>query len=363
MLYTPWTQKLTNKLLEIIKTGIVLLDQQGNILMINEWAEKLLGYSKGRLINQNIEVLFFPEDRQIFLPNIIKKTKTDQGFEGEVLFHKKDKGSIFINLSTALYREEVSDKELIIFTIQDLSELKKLEEAYLDSERFAGLGKMTDQIAHQILNPISSIGGFALRLTKEQRPFEEYSRYTEIIQHEAKRLEYIIERLVEFAQAHLVGYDALSLPLIFNQIQVAYQTVSRSDSPLIKFSSEALLSKAPFFGDKALLTRALKCIFQNAFESDSKTGEVELSGEIKGNQVNFRVKDHGDGIPPENLPLIFDPFFTTKINGLGLGLTLAKRIIGDHKGHIEVESAPGKGTEVIVTIPKDRRREIRTTSL
>jgi signal transduction histidine kinase len=84
---------------------------------------------------------------------------------------------------------------------------------------------------------------------------------------------------------------------------------------------------------------------------------------MKYNQVTLKVKDDGEGIAPENLPLIFDPFFTTKFNYLGLGLTMAKRIIHDHKGRIEVDSEPGKGTEVVVTLPRDRRREIRTIPL
>jgi len=363
MEYIPWTQKLINRLVEIVKTGILLLDQQGVILLINEWGEELLGCPKGLLIGQNVEVLFFPEDTRIFLPNILKITKSGHGFEGEALFRRRNGDPIFINLSTALYKEEASSRELIIFTLQDLSQLKKLEKDYLDSERFAGLGKMTDQIAHQIRNPIASIGGFALRLAKEQRTFEEYTRYTEIIQNEAKRLEYIIDRLVEFTKGQKARYDALILSLIFKETQKSFQALLEANPFKVRFPSLETLSPIPFYGDPALLTRALECIIQNALEAVSFQGEVELFGEIKDNQVAFRIKDNGEGIPAENLPLIFDPFFTTKFNYLGLGLTMAKRIITDHKGRIEVDSEPGKGTEVVVTIPRDRRREIRTKLL
>ena len=363
MEYISWNQKLINRLVEIVKTGILLLDQQGVILLINEWAEELLGYSPGLLIGQNVEVLFFPEDTRVFLPNILKITESGLGFEGEALLRRKNGDPIFINLSTALYKEEVSNRELIIFTLQDLTQLKKLEKDYLDSERFAGLGKMTDQIAHQIRNPIASIGGFALRLAKEQRTFEEYTRYTEIIQNEAKHLEYIIDRLAEFTQGPLARHDALTLSLIFKETQKFFQAQLEAKPFKIRFPSLETLSPIHFYGDLALLVRALECIIQNALEAVSLQREVELFGEIKGNQVTFRIKDNGEGIPAENLPLIFDPFFTTKFNYLGLGLTMAKRIITDHKGRIEVDSEPGKGTEVVVTIPRDRRREIRTKLL
>jgi signal transduction histidine kinase len=93
-------------------------------------------------------------------------------------------------------------------------------------------------------------------------------------------------------------------------------------------------------------------------EADSK--QVEVTGDFLENQILIRIKDDGHGILPENRPFIFDPFFSTKFNYLGLGLTMAKRIVQVHQGQIEVDSAPGQGSEFRLLLPKDRRREIRT---
>ena len=125
----------------------------------------------------------------------MKLNATGDGFEGEALLRKKDGSVFFVNLSTARYKADVSDWELVVFTLQDITRLKKMERDCVDAERFAGLGKMTDEISHQIRNPIVSIGGFALRLAKEQLSGEEYAKYSQIIHAEAKRLERIIDKL------------------------------------------------------------------------------------------------------------------------------------------------------------------------
>lgn len=288
----------------------------------------------------------------------MKLTLEGRGFEGETLLQKKDGTTFFVNLSTILYKGDLPNLELIIFTMQDITHLKKMEKGYLGSERFAGLGMMTDQISHQIRNPIVSIGGFALRLLREQVSKGEYFEYSKIIHNEAKRLEYIIDRLVEFAQVHPSKYSAITLSDFFEGLKNNLK-IKLEDNPSIIFPDEKTLPVAPLFGDCALLIRAVQCVVQNSLEAIKDDGKIFLAGDIIDSQVIIKVKDNGEGISPEKIPFIFDPFFTTKFNYLGLGLTMAKRIVEEHKGRIEVVSAPGEGTEVTIILPQERRREIR----
>lgn len=350
-------------MIEVIKTGILLTDSQGRIRFTNNLALKLLDYPKGSLNGKPIEVLFLPDDTQILLPNIMRLTMEGIGFEGEVLLRKRDENSFFVSLSTALYKEDSPGYELMIFTMQDITDLKKMEREYLGSERFAGLGMMTDQISHQIRNPIASIGGFALRLAKDQVSHEEYTHYTKIIHSEAKRLEFIIDRLVEFAQVHPTRYSALTLSEIFEGVRNIFSIDLEGDRFSIKFPDSETLPVTPMFGDLPLLIRAAQCIVQNGLEAMPRGGEVTVTGDIIDNKVLIRVKDNGEGILAEHLPFIFDPFFTTKFNFLGLGLTMAKRIVQVHKGRIEVDTVSKEGTQVSIILPLQRRREIRTRLL
>ena len=351
---------LINNLVEILKTGILLTDNQGWIRFTNHLANVLLGYPQDYLNGKSIETLFLPEDTRVFLPNILKLTQDNTGFDGEVLLRKRDGNSIFVHCSTSLYKDKSTGHELMIFALQDITPFKKMEKKQLESERFVGLGMITDQISHQIRNPITAIGGFALRLAKDEISPEEYTQYTKIIQNEAKRLEYIIDRLMEFGHVHSDRFFALTLTEVFDEVSKAFQLELENNSVRIKFPDSATLPVTPFYGDLRLIMRAVRCIVQNGLETSANETEVTVSGDIIENQVLIQIKDNGEGILPEHLPFIFDPFFTTKFNYLGLGLTMAKRIVQVHKGHIEVDSVPNEGTKVSMILPLDRRREIRT---
>ena len=349
--------------MEIIKAGILLTDSQGWIRLTNHLADLLLGYPQDYLKGKSIETLFLPEDIRIFLPNILKLTRAGNGFNGEILLRKRGGNSIFVNCSTALYKDKSTGHELMIFALQDITPFKEMEQKQLESERFVGLGMMTDQISHQIRNPMTAIGGFALRLAKNQISPEEYTQYTKIIYNESRRLEYIIDRLIEFAHVHSDRFSALKLSEVFDGVRKALELDLEGNSVRIKFPDSSILPVTPFYGDLSLIIRAVRCIIQNGLEANANEGELTLTVDIIQNQVLIWVKDHGEGILSEHLPFIFDPFFTTKFNSLGLGLTMAQRIVQIHKGHIEVVSVPKEGTNVGIILPLDRRREIRTKLL
>ncbi len=358
----PWSQGVINSVARILKTGILLTDTRGFILFTNHLATEILGYPKDSLNQKSIETLFLPEDTQIFLPNILAMTRDNTPFEGEVLLRKRDGDSFFVNLSTALYKEE-SGHELMIFTLQDITHYKNMEKEYHDSESFIGLGRMTDQISHQIRNPIASIGGFALRLAKGGIPREEAHQYTQIIHNEARRLEYIIDRLVEFAQVQPPRYYAFTLSEIFEGVRKAFERDLAGKPQRLQLPEGETLPTTTIYGNPAFIIRAVQCIVQNSLEACPGQGKVTVSWEMKENQILIRVADDGEGIPPEHFSLIFDPFFTTKFNNLGLGLTLARRIVHLHKGRIKIDSVSNKGTEISIILPKDRRRQIRTKPL
>ena len=302
-------QKLVSQLIEAVKTGILLADNEGTIRFTNEYLRALLEYPKDLLIGKPLQQLFFHEDVPVFLANIMNLTLRDKGFEGEVLLRKGDGDSLFVKLSTARYKEGSPDRDILIFTLQDVSRFKQMEKDLFYSERFAGLGKMTDQIAHQIRNPVASIGGFALRLAKEKVPYELYTRYTDIIYAEAIRLEQIIDRLVEFARVSSPHFRPINLVEIFQEVLKALALIQDADRSRIKIPSLEILPGTTLYGDPDLLAQAVHYLLLNSLEASSDQDEIEVSGKVRDDQVIIEVKDRGEGVLPEHLPFVFDPFF------------------------------------------------------
>jgi len=353
------SEGLSQKLIDFIKTGIILTDRRGTILFTNRLAVKMLEYEDISLIGQNMESLFLPDDMEIFYPNILNLTLKENGFEGEVLLRKGSGATIFVHISTSLYSDNELGHDLLIFALQDISLLKKMEKECQRPERAMGLEIITDQISHQIRNPIVSIGGFALRLAKAQVSPKEYARYIEIIHNEAKRLEYLIDRLVELAKVHHGRFSSATPSNIFERLKDLLERQNKEDMSKIVFPDVKTLPVESFYCDPELISLAISCVVKNSLEAMKDNGKVLLTCKIEGDRIIIKIKDDGCGIGAESLPFIFDPFFTTKFNSLGLGLTMARRIVNEHKGSIDVYSIPDKGTEVTIALPKERRREVR----
>jgi PAS domain S-box-containing protein len=358
-----WTQELANRLVEVIKTGIILTDTKGTILFVNHLASQMFAYAAEDLNGLRIDALFLPDDRDVLFNNVMKLNTDGAGFDGEALFQKKDGTPFFVNLSSALYKGELPSHELIIFTVQDISRLKRMEKDRIESERFAGLGAMADQISHQIRNPIVAIGGFALRLAKDQVSIGEYSRYSNIIHTEAQRLENIIDRLAEFTQTRSRARTSFLFSELFLRMEKSFESFLDGNIVKVLLPRADEIPVTPVYGDLSRLSVALESVIRNGIEAIGESGEVSVSGVISSNTAVITVKDNGEGISEKNFPFLFDPFFSTKFNYLGLGLTLAKRIIEEHKGSIVVGKNEGKGTAITIELPTDRRRSIRTKLL
>lgn len=356
----PLPGDLISKLIDLVRTGVLLVDRKGIVRFANDCAASIFGFSGEELNGTPVRTLFLPDDHDIFLPNIMSLTLRGQGFEGEALLVGKSGEKLFVNISSSLFHDDSGDRDLLIFTVQDISRLKRLERDYRDSERFAGLGRLTDQIAHQIRNPIVSIGGFAHRLAREPLRNEDLLNYVNIILSETDRLNYLITRLVEFTHVHSLRYESLTSAALCEQALNSVRHAAESAGVSLACASDGVPHPEPFYGDRRLLMKAVISVMQNAVESVPSGGAVCLRWTDTPAEIAIMVEDEGEGIAPRYLPFIFDPFFSTKFDHLGLGLTMARRIVTEHRGRISATNRSPAGTQVVISLPKDRRRSVRT---
>jgi signal transduction histidine kinase len=232
-------------------------------------------------------------------------------------------------------------------------------------ERWASLGMMVEEIAHQIRNPVVAIGGYTQRLLKALSVPSKGKSYLQQILQETKRLETMIRRVEEYVLIPKPAFQKETIQKVVEAvIQEFYEEVTEKGIS-INLETGGLKGVGDFFIDKVLLARALFYILENSIEAfaripmDKKGRVVKVSLLGDKENVGVSISDKGEGIPKKNLKRIFEPFFSTRPDRVGLGLTYAKRVVEEQGGNIQVESRLKRGTTVTLTFPRDRRRRLR----
>jgi PAS domain S-box-containing protein len=350
-------------LFDTIQVAFLLTDVHSNILHANRQAKNLFGYKREEIEGQRVRILFLEEDLIYFLPNIIYLTLYKEGFEGEALLRHKDGSKIFVHLVTTSFKEE--GETFLTFSFQEIQRLKKLERERLEAERWASLGRLVEEIAHQIRNPITSIGGYTKRLLKAFPSSQKVQSYLEQILREARRLEIMIQRVEEYIR---IPRPAFQREKIQEVMESALQTISKEameQGISINLETGKLKGDGNLFMDKGLMVMALSHILRNCVDAVTQKPSGKQREALKitlfeeGENIGISISDRGEGIAKKNLDHIFEPFFSTRPDRIGLGLTFVKRVMEEHGGIIQVESHSRRGTNVTLIFPKDRRRRIR----
>jgi signal transduction histidine kinase len=230
------------------------------------------------------------------------------------------------------------------------ADLRKTEAQLIRSDKLAALGQLAAGIAHEIRNPLTSINILIHSLT-ENFPSGNSSREDlKVIEEEINRINEIVDQFLRFAKpappllekAEVLSIVEETLQLLRPQIEKQRILVQKEFQPL-----------PLILMDRKQMKQAILNLLLNAVQAMPKGGHLALRGHMpdENRWVQLSIQDSGVGIPGEDIDKLFDPFFSTKEGGMGLGLSIAHRIIDQLDGKIEVESAPGKGTLFTVWLP------------
>ena len=233
-------------------------------------------------------------------------------------------------------------------------ELKKSQDRLIQAEKLASLGRLTADVAHEIRNPLTALGGFARRLHKISGGGKE-KEYAEIVLTEVDRLERILKDVLTFSRDARSHLEKLDIGEIVPEIMKIYDDLCREHSISIELVRGDDLQ--PVLIDKDQVRQALDNLLSNAIDAMPDGGKLTVTaGKEQLHDVTYmflRVADTGSGIPPANLPLIFEPFFTTKKigRGTGLGLSITRKIMEEHGGFIHADSTEGQGASFTMYFP------------
>jgi signal transduction histidine kinase len=236
-------------------------------------------------------------------------------------------------------------------------ELKETQNLLIHREKMVALGELSNSIAHEIKNPLVSIGGFARRLYRAIPDDAMEKRYTQTIMIEVARLEKILTDIFNYTHEESISFKECDLQKILeDNLSMIQASIDTGGIELVKEFSEGI---PQIHGDYHQLREVFSNLIHNAYQAMKGRGTLSLRlhpiTKNGASYVRVEVGDTGGGIDPENLHNIFNPFYTTKDSSLGLGLPIVHKIITTHRGQIEVDNQPGKGVNFIITLPTSER--------
>jgi signal transduction histidine kinase len=229
--------------------------------------------------------------------------------------------------------------------------LRDARERLVHGERLAAIGEMAANLAHELKNPLITIGGFAGRLLKALPGDSREHCYADTIVKEAGRLEKMLSEILAFSRKPTICYSQCNLVEILKDC--FNNCATTLEDHCIRLISSFEEGPWLVLGDAYQLKQVFFNLVLNACEVMTDGGMIEVSMRkvsLDKNSAMVSIKDTGGGIPQEMLPKIFNPFFTTKRHGTGLGLAIVNRILLNHGGSIEAENE-GAGAVFRITLP------------
>ncbi len=239
---------------------------------------------------------------------------------------------------------------------QTNEELKRNQERLLAAEKLSTIGEMAAKVAHEIRNPLATIGGFARALKKDvppDCPVNDCSRseYLQIIADEVKRLEDILNRLLDYARPIEPEYKETDIHSIMeNVVKLLEPEIKKHNIQVVQ---ACVAKEIKIVTDPRLFTEILLNLAKNAVQAmeGREGGELRMGCRVEGNDLVISVRDTGKGIQEEDKGKIFKPFYTTKARGTGLGLAIISQYLQRLGGRIDCQSEVGVGTEFTVRLP------------
>ncbi|MEW6380768.1 MAG: ammonium transporter [bacterium] len=242
-----------------------------------------------------------------------------------------------------LFNEELEER-----VRKATEDLKKTQEQLIQSSRLSALGQLSAGVAHEIRNPLTSIRILIHSLMERLSPEDIRRDDIEVIENEIERINQIIKQFLDFARPSKPKMERVDLN------RLIADTLLLLSHELMEQEVEVDQNLVPLpctLADREQMRQIFLNLILNAMQAMPGGGRLKVSTAFEESQVRISFQDDGQGIPESIRAKLFEPFFTTKEEGIGLGLSITKRIIEDHQGKIEVESAEGKGATFSVILP------------
>ena len=341
----------TDDILENMGAGVITIDATGQIIYFNWAAGVILDCESGRVRGRMLEEV---------VPGGAKSL-TRLVLEGLSARRNEHRREIDIRLSDGQIRpvgvscKVMEDKKgrcrgyLVLFS--DLTDVKETQERLKRSERMAAIGELSADMAHEIRNPLASIRGSVETLASETYHDGDSKKLMGLVIKEADRLNTIIEHFLKFARTKAPSFRKVSLNRVIEEV-LDLVKAHPDFREAIELRTVQPVGDAIVKADPEQVKQVFLNLCLNSLSAMKDSGQLTVEVLQTNGAFGVAVQDTGVGIDKSVITRIFQPFYTTRKKGIGLGLSIAHKIVEKHKGWIDVESSPGKGSKFTVWLPK-----------
>jgi PAS domain S-box-containing protein len=362
-------EKVKNYLASIFESlpvGVLVTDLEGGVTSVNRAGQAMIGAEASALLGQNVN--------QLMGAHLAPRSEAVFEMSDPLLFVRKDGEPLKFQVSVTRMHGEGDRTAGYVVNLQDVTLLKKLEEHAERRNRFTVMGEMAANMAHEIRNPLGSIELFASLVRKGLPDGDEKRALLNHIFSAVASMNHIISNVLEYSKPRAVSLQPADLHGLLEELAGFFRFMANQNGVELVLAFDAPHSRIR--GDRELLKQAFHNLLLNAVQampeggtltigtrsvtmtSPQQIGRFGAAARLPNGAtaqaleaIEATVKDTGAGMPPEVQARIFDPFYTTKSRGTGLGLAIVHTIVEAHHATIDVQSAQGRGTSLVVAFP------------
>jgi PAS domain S-box-containing protein len=348
-------QEFARRLVDSFPDLILVLDSTAHFTFISPRIKDILGYEVDEGPEMQLGDRTHPEDRTALL-SLLDDVLTGKQAIGslEVRARHKQGGWRLMRCSLSPLFAESGKIEGVVISARDVTQLKRLEEKLIQSEKLAAMGQMLAGVAHELNNPLTAVLGVT-ELLRERTDLDDVARrQLDLTHRQARRAARIVQNLLDFSRPAALQKKVVDLNSILERTLQLHEHALLRSNVALEFYPDAL--PAMVVGDSNQLIQVFLNLVSNgehAIREVRDSGRIQVRIQHSGDRIGVTVQDDGIGIRPEALPKLFDPFYTTKRpgGGTGLGLSICMSIIREHLGTIEVEALPAGGSAFTIFLP------------
>ena len=340
---------------DVARNGIIFVDSAGNIKNINKEAERICSVQRTMAVGQNAEkILQHLGDK--FLRSF--SLADDDEFISNTCKIKIKGQSLYIHVDTLKICDAGGAINGLVIIIQDLSAMKSAIKQIQTTQMLMSLGELAAGVAHHVRTPLTTISGYLQMMVNrlENDCHVVHRDVLEMMLDDVSHINNTVKELVLYAKPPISKEPFVNLNRLLEEALLF--TFKEMDGEKIQIHKQLAENLPAITADANHLQQAVMNILENAMDAMPERGVLTLRSWLHAelNMIVVAICDTGSGLSSEALSRAFEPFYTTKLDGMGLGLPVAQRIVTEHGGFINISANETRGTKVHVYLPlKDER--------